>query len=216
MVPEEAGQGKEACGLIPQDCRLVHLPDQISYRRRMQSHDCYCFLPMTSLLVQPYHPRKDAIKIFGIGLNDVALQVSNIILWKKKKIASCSCAAVVEQSFCWKRKRHIFSASRGFAGAEAACWLCADLPAGISSRNAARWSFITKEGPLFLVLSNGSFGCLRNSAFTWAAIIIQSGRESSNSALLASLAFFFPPGCLKEVAVVTNLIKEWGLTCLRG
>uniref|UniRef100_A0A8C4V1R5 Chloride channel protein n=1 Tax=Falco tinnunculus TaxID=100819 RepID=A0A8C4V1R5_FALTI len=40
----------------------------------MQSRDCYCFLPMTSLLLQPYHPRKDAIKIFGTGLNDVALQ----------------------------------------------------------------------------------------------------------------------------------------------
>lgn len=136
----------------------------------MQSHDCYCFLPMTSLLVQPYHPRKDAIKIIGIGLNDVALQVSNIILRKKNHLPvalvlqSWSCSSV-GQSFCWKIKRHIFSASRGFAGAEAARWLCADLPADISGRNAARWSFIAKEGPLFPVLSNGSFGCLRNSVF---------------------------------------------------
>lgn len=112
---------------------------------------------MTSLLVQPYHPRKDAIKIIGIGLNDVALQVSSIILQKKNhlpvalvlQLQSCSS---VGQSFCGKRKRHIFSASRGFAGAAAACWLCAHLPADISSRNAARWSFIAKEGPLFPVL----------------------------------------------------------------
>lgn len=170
MVAESAGQGKEACSLIPQDCRLVRLPDQISYRRRMQSHDCYCFLPMTSLLVQPYHPRKDAIKIIGIGLNDVALQVSNIILRKIicQLLLCCSprASSSIGQDFCWQIKRHIFCASRGFAGAEAACWLCADLPAEISSRNAARWSFIAKEGPLFPVFSNGSFGCLRNSVFT--------------------------------------------------
>lgn len=33
---------------------------------------------------------------------------------------------------------------------------------------------------------------------------------------LHPLPFFFSPGCLKEVAVVSKLIKEGGLTCSRS
>lgn len=79
---------------------------QISYRQRMQSHDCYCFLSMTSLLLQPYRPRKDAIKVFETGLNDVALQVSNIILQKNDLLVtvvllSCRAGFLLEKDAAW-------------------------------------------------------------------------------------------------------------------
>lgn len=138
---------------------------QISYSGRMRSHDCYCFLPMTSLLLQPCHPRKDAIKIFGTGLNDVALQVSNIILRKIDlpvvlALPSQSSGSV-GQSFRWKIKQRGSSASGGFAGAEAACWLCAETPADIASRSAARWSCKAEEGPLSLRFAMAPSGVCR-------------------------------------------------------
>jgi len=88
-------------GLETGPSRSVPGSRQISYRQGMQSHDCRCFLPMTSSLpLQPYHPRKDASKIFGIGLDDVALQVSDIIL-QNSRFAGCSRAAVLEPQLCW-------------------------------------------------------------------------------------------------------------------
>lgn len=191
----------------------------------MQSHGCYCFLPMTSLLLQPYHPRKDAIKIFGTGLNDVALQVSNTI---PRKIDLPVAVVLLSwsssshgQSCCWKTKQQRFSASSRFAGAGAARWPRAGIPADIASRNAARRSFEAEEGPLSLCFA---MWLLRVSAEF--CIYISSHhhpvtqRESSNTVLLAfpawvfcvcvSVCFF--SGCLKEVAVVQmdvfKLIKE--------
>lgn len=53
------------------------------------------------------------------------------------------------------------SLQAGFAGAEAACWLCAHLPADISDRNAARWSFKAEEGPLYLCFAMAPSGVCR-------------------------------------------------------
>lgn len=130
----------------------------------MQSHDSYCFLPMTSLLLQPYHPRKDAIKK---NLWDwakwcgIAGKQQNS--WKKliSRLLSCCRPRAPALSGRVSAGKAAFSASRGFAGAEAACWLCADPPPDSSARNAARRSLNGGEGPLSLCFAMAPSGFCR-------------------------------------------------------
>lgn len=197
----------------------------------MQSHDCYCFLPMTSLLLQPYHPRKDAIKIFGTGLNDVALQVSNVILGKKNWFARRCRAAVPPAPALSGTAASAGKWSGSRVALRAEGLQVQRLPAGSALCWSAGWHLRQKRcqtgalKPKKALCPCVLLWLLRVSAEF--SIYVSSHhhpvvrRDSGNNVLLASPAFWgvLFPGCLKGVVVqidVPKLLKEWGLTCLGG
>lgn len=74
--------------------------------------------PHDIIALQPYHQRKDAIKIFGSGLNDVALQVSNVNSSEKLVCQLLVCcrpgaAALLGRVFTGKESRTVSLRAEG-------------------------------------------------------------------------------------------------------